>query len=139
MRSVEERETEDTDIVRGLRDGKLDLRAQRAQRAVRAMHRREREASSYSDPWIEQEEEVAVRVPRPPSRPGSAASPKKPSKPILTERQMNVVMETLFGQAAPAAQTVLDMASSDTGKKVVAVGGLALGSMLLPLVGGIRR
>ena len=138
MRSSEERETEDADIVRGLRDGKLDLRAQRAQRAVRAMHRREREASSYSDPWIEQEEEVAVRVPRPPASVRSA-SPKKPSKPILTERQMNVVMETLFGQAAPAAQTVLDMASSDTGKKVVAVGGLALGSMLLPLVGGIRR
>lgn len=138
MRSSEERETEDAGIVRGLRDGKVDLRAQRTQRAVRAMHRREREASSYSDPWIEQEEEVAVRVPRPP-RAVQTVSPKKSSKPILTERQMNVVMETLFGQAAPAAQTVLDMASSDTGKKVVAVGGLALGSMLLPLVGGIRR
>jgi hypothetical protein len=102
------------------------------------MHRREREASSYSDPWIEQEERVAAQVPSRPVR-TVAASPKKPGKPLLTERQMSVVMETLFGQAAPAAQTMLDMASTDTGKKVVAVGGLALGSMLLPLVGSIRR
>lgn len=137
MRSREEREQEDADIVGGLRGGSVDLRSQRAQRAVRAMHRREREASSYSDPWIEEEERVAAQVPARPVR--TAAAPKKPSKPLLTERQMSVVMEALFGQAAPAAQTVLDMASTDTGKKVVAVGGLALGSMLLPLVGSIRR
>jgi hypothetical protein len=139
MRSSEERDREDDDIVGGLRDGALDLRAQRAQRAVRAMHRREREASSYSDPWIEQEERVAARVQRPMAQSASPRTAPKSSKPILTERQMNVVMETLFGQAAPAAQTVLDMASSETGQKVVAVGGLALGSMLLPLVGGMRR
>jgi hypothetical protein len=138
MRSRDEREQEDADIVGGLRGGSVDLRSQRAQRAVRAMHRREREASSYSDPWIEQEERVAAQVPSRPVR-TVAASPKKPGKPLLTERQMSVVMETLFGQAAPAAQTMLDMASTDTGKKVVAVGGLALGSMLLPLVGSIRR
>ena len=138
MRSREEREQEDADIVGGLRGGSVDLRSQRAQRAVRAMHRREREASAYSDPWIEQEERVAAQVPSRPVR-SPAAPPKKPSKPLLTERQMSVVMDALFGQAAPAAQTVLDMASTDTGKKVVGVGGLAVGAMLFPLLGGIRR
>lgn len=137
MRSSEEREGEDTEIVGGLRRGEIDLRSRRAQRAVRAMHRREREASSYSDPWIEQEERVAAQVPSRPVR--VVEPPKKPSKPILTERQVGVVLETLFGQAAPAAQTVLDMASTDTGKKVVGVGGLAVGAMLFPLLGAIRR
>lgn len=138
MKSYEEREQEDAEIVGGLRSGEVDLRSRRAQRAVRAMHRREREASSYSDPWIEEEERLAAQVPSRPVR-SSVSPPRKPSKPLLTERQMSVVMEVLFGQAAPAAQTVFDMASTDTGKKVVAVGGLALGSMLLPLVGSIRR
>jgi DNA-binding transcriptional LysR family regulator len=137
MRDHDEREQEDVEIVRGLRRGEVDLRSQRAQRAVRSMHRAQREASIYSDPWIEEEEAAAARAAPPaPSRP---RTPPRASKPLLTERQQNVVMETLFGQAAPAVQTALDMARSDTGQKVVAVGGLALGSMLLPLIGAIRR
>jgi hypothetical protein len=137
MRNADEREREDADIVRGLRRGEVDLRSQRAQRAVRSMHRAQSQASVYSDPWIEEEEAAAARpAPPVPSRP---RTPPRASKPLLTERQQNVVMETLFGQAAPAFQTALDMARSDTGQKVVAVGGLALGSMLLPLIGAIRR
>ena len=137
MRGHDEREQEDVEIVRGLRRGDVDLRSQRAQRAVRSMHRAQRQASVYSDPWIEEEEAAAARsAPPAPSRP---RVPPRALKPLLTERQQNVVMETLFGQAAPAVQTALDMARSDTGQKVVAVGGLALGSMLLPLIGAIRR
>jgi hypothetical protein len=139
MRDADEREQEDMDIVRGLRRGEVDLRSQRAQRAVRAMHRAQRQASVYSDPWIEEEEAAAARsAPPAPSRPRTPP-PSRASKPLLTERQQDVVMETLFGQAAPAFQTALDMARSDTGQKVVAVSGLALGSMLLPLIGAIRR
>jgi hypothetical protein len=139
MRGADEREREDADIVRGLRRGEIDLRSQRAQRAVRAMHRAQHQASVYSDPWIEEEEAAAARpAPSVPSRP-RASPPPRASKPLLTERQQNVVMETLFGQAAPAFQTALDMARSGTGQKVVAVSGLALGSMLLPLIGAIRR
>ena len=136
MRGQGEREQEDVDIVRGLRRGEIDLRSQRAQRAVRSMHRAQHEASAYSDPWIEEEEAAAARPAPASSRPRTAAPA---AKPLLTERQVNVVMETLFGQAAPAFQTALDMARSDTGQKVVGVGGLALGSMLLPLIGAIRR
>lgn len=139
MRSSEEREQEDIDIVDGLRSGGVDLRSRRAQRAVRAMHRREREASLYSDPWIEQEERAAAQVPSLPVRSFPPPVRSSPAKPLLTERQRNVVMDALFGQAAPAAQTVLDMASTETGKKVVGVGGLAVGAMLFPLLGAIRR
>lgn len=105
------------------------------------MHRLGEDASVYSDPWIEQEEAAALRSIPPAIRPPPyrLAPQPEPSKSILTERQKNVVWETLFGEAAPMAQTVFDVARSEPGKKVVSLGGLALGAMLLPLVGGLRR
>lgn len=136
MRPAEEREREDARIRRGVDTGDLDSRAQRVQRAQRSMHRVNEAASVYSDPWIEQEEVAASRPIPSATRP---PPPSRPKKPLLTERQQNVVFEALFGQAAPMAQTAFEMAQSETGQKVIGVGGLALGAMLFPLVGGLRR
>ena len=68
------------------------------------------------------------------------SAPAPAPAPAVGDR---VVLEGLVSRSdlngKDGAVTALDMARSGTGQKVVAVGGLALGSMLLPLIGAIRR
>ena len=163
-RSAGDLASEDESIVQGALRGEMDPRAQRVQRAQRAnearmrsMYATQQVVDDYSDPWMEAAERTATSAPdgyaqpAQPARHGPsgggrgydrAADFKAPKKPLLTEKQQNVVMDTLFGQAAPWVQTGMEMASaawqSDTGKKVAGVGGLALGAMLFPVLAKMR-
>jgi len=159
-RSAEDRVEEDEAIVHGALRGRLDPQAQRVQRAQRAtearmrsMYETQQVMDGYSDPWIEAAERAATEAPAGyaqrvrPGRESVASSafrePQAPKKPLLTEKQQNLVMETLFGQAAPWVQTGLEMAGSawqsDAGKKVAGVGGLAIGAVLFPALAKMSR
>lgn len=155
-RSAEDLVEEDEAIVQGALRGRLDPQAQRVQRAQRAtearmrsMYETQRVMDGYSDPWIEAAERAATEVPTgyaQHARPGREPTPvfrESPKKPLLTEKQQNIVMETLFGQAAPWVQTGLGMAGaawqSETGKKVAGVGGLAIGAVLFPALAKMSR
>jgi len=165
-RSADDLASEDESIVQGALRGEMDPRAQRVQRAQRAnearmrsMYATQQVVDDYSDPWMEAAERTATATsaldgyaqPAQPARPGPsgggrgydrASEFKAPKKPLLTEKQQNLVMDTLFGQAAPWVQTGMEMAGaawqSDTGKKVAGVGGLALGAMLFPVLTKMR-
>lgn len=117
---------------------------------MRSMYETQQVMDEYSDPWLEAAERAAKSVPDGyPQRvqremvrePWPDPAPKK--KPLLTEKQQNVVMETLFGQAAPWVQTGFEMAGaawhSETGKKVAGVGGLAIGAVLFPVITKMSR
>ena len=165
-RSAGDLASEDESIVQGALRGEMDPRAQRVQRAQRAnearmrsMYATQQVVDDYSDPWMEAAERTATATsaldgyaqPAQPVRHGPsdggrgydrASEFKAPKKPLLTEKQQNLVMDTLFGQAAPWVQTGMEMAGaawqSDTGKKVAGVGGLALGAMLFPALTKMR-
>lgn len=155
-RSTEDLVEEDEAIVQGAQWGRLDPQAQRVQRAQRAtearmrsMYETQQVMDGYSDPWIEAAERAATEVPayaqhaRPGRESPAFREPQVQKKPLLTEKQQNIVMETLFGQAAPWVQTGLEMAGaawqSDTGKKVAGVGGLAIGAVLFPALAKMSR
>lgn len=159
-RSAEDLVEEDEAIVQGALRGRLDPQAQRVHRAQRAtearmrsMYETQQVMDGYSDPWIEAAERAATEVPAgyaQHARPGRESvappvfrEPRPPKKPLLTEKQQNIVMETLFGQAAPWVQTGLEMAGaawqSDAGKKVAGVGGLAIGAVLFPALAKMSR
>lgn len=135
MRNRDEIMDEHRAIKRGVDDGSIDPRSQRAQRAMRQVYRSASMGDRYTDPILEREE-AAVAAPPQHSRP---YVPPEPSKPLLNDHQKSIIMEMLFGQAAPVVENVFVAAQTDTGKRVVGVGGLALGCVLLPTMLGARR
>jgi hypothetical protein len=134
MRNRDEIMDEHRAIKRGVDDGAIDPRSQRAQRAMRQVYRSSSMGDAYTDPILERAEAAVASPPQPAYQP-----PPRPSKPLLNEHQKNIIMEMLFGQAAPVVENVFVAAQTDTGKRVVGIGGLALGSVLLPTLLGARR
>lgn len=134
MRNRDEIMDEHRAIKRGVDEGTIDPRSQRAQRAMRQVYRSSSMGDAYTDPILEREEAAVSAPPQPAYQP-----PPRPSKPLLNEHQKNIIMEMLFGQAAPVVENVFVAAQTDTGKRVVGIGGLALGSVLLPTLLGVRR
>lgn len=95
--------------------GRVTPHCQRAQRAYRV-------AAKY--PLSALEAEAAPRQ----------APPVRPSAPRVDERDKKFLLGFMFGSAAPQAERAIEYLGTPPGRRVVALGGLALGALLVTQV-----